>query len=256
MLSFAKMMRANLSKIIQVLPLLLILGCLKTAPDLFWRDAEEFGKGNQCLERGDYDCALENYDFVIKTDPFYGNALNNRGVVYYLRGDYAGAEKDFVSAVEADPDHAPAWNNLGWAEQERGDYRAALDSHSRAIQLNARFGEAYYGRGTAYYKLGNFKAAAKDFDTARVLAAVEEGAGAVRLVYYAQGNASQELQDFQDDRDAAGLIEPFPRPLLMNRSGKTLGDYDYGYDLALVIIPAGPGSGEMAEKARQAAGSR
>jgi len=241
-----------------LLGLLLAQGCPGNPPKLQFVDPEEFGRGNECLLKGDYAGAVENYDRVIELDSNYAVAFNNRGAAHYLRGEYELAEGDFKEAVSIAPRLAPAWNNLGYAEQKLGDYRAAVDSHSRAALLNGRFGNAYYGRGLAFYQLGEFKDAARDFKTAMDLP-VEDGESAgpeASAALYVQGNADQEMEDYLDQSGREfTTVEPHGGALWYVTHYYVPSNFDYYFDQAFALLPGGPGPRELREKALASRGN-
>src|SRR5215468_11850684 len=69
-------------------------------------------RGNQWLEKGEWDRAIADYDLAI--------AFESR---------------------------ATAYHNRGIARQQKGDSAAALSDYTRAIELNPRYADAYLNRG-------------------------------------------------------------------------------------------------------------
>ncbi len=52
-----------------------------------------------------------DFDRVIKLNPQYTNAYNNRGTAYYALKEYRKAIEDYDRALAIDPNHTLARNN-------------------------------------------------------------------------------------------------------------------------------------------------
>ena len=50
---------------------------------------------------------------MLKLNPDYVNAYNNRGVIYVGKGDFDLAIKDYTTAIELNPQLAPVYYNRG-----------------------------------------------------------------------------------------------------------------------------------------------
>ena len=48
-------------------------------------------KGLACAGKGDYECALANYQQAIQTEADWAEPYDNRGLAYAAKGDYANA---------------------------------------------------------------------------------------------------------------------------------------------------------------------
>jgi tetratricopeptide (TPR) repeat protein len=72
---------------------------------------------NDCYEKKDYACAVENYSAAISWSPKYwltraNEAYNGRGNAYLMMGDVERAVKDYNEAVKLNPNDAHAAENL------------------------------------------------------------------------------------------------------------------------------------------------
>ena len=59
-----------------------------------------FSMGNHSYELGDYAKAIEQFNIAIQISPDFGEAYNNRGLIYFDQGEYDKAWTDFDKAVQ------------------------------------------------------------------------------------------------------------------------------------------------------------
>ena len=55
------------------------------------------------IEVGDYQGAISDYDKLLKINPQFVSAYNNRGVAKSALGGDEGADEDFATAQKLDP---------------------------------------------------------------------------------------------------------------------------------------------------------
>jgi len=225
-------------------------------------DPEGVEEASECMERGDWECAVRYYDRVIEQDPTEPNWFNNRAAAKYMLGQFRPAAEDCQKALYIDPNHVPARVNKGYSLIELSRYEDAVATLSWAIDINQISADARNARGIAYYELGDYRRAIKDFNVAiefrddfgpaylyrglsrkalgedieadsDIEKAKElEGQGTVRL--YLEGDALQEAQH-------SGRADSFP----MIPPGGTLQDLYYGepdinpynYEYAYIVVP-------------------
>lgn len=116
--------------------------------------------------------AIEDYGDAIRLNlpPLYmGYAYHNRGIAYAEFGQYERAIEDFDWAIRLDPQYASAYHNRGVAYYHLGQYDLAIEDYDKAIKLDPHLAEAYYGRGLAYAILGNSREAELDYAKAEAL---------------------------------------------------------------------------------------
>jgi tetratricopeptide (TPR) repeat protein len=118
------------------------------------------GDANRNAKR--YTEAIEEYDEMIRIEPNYAAAYNNRGRSYYAKGDYDKAIADFNQAITLDPKYADAYNNRGRAYYAKGDLNKALADYSQAITLNPEFPLAFNGRAYVYLAQKDYERAYTD----------------------------------------------------------------------------------------------
>jgi tetratricopeptide (TPR) repeat protein len=91
---------------------------------LFFFANNYFQAANNCFEKKDYACAVENYTATINWSPKYWlstetDAYNSRGNAYLKMGDVERALKDYSEAVKRNPHDANAAENLKLANNFR-----------------------------------------------------------------------------------------------------------------------------------------
>ena len=113
-------------------------------------------RGVEAHQRQDLDNAIAYYTRVIELDPaeisIVAEAYNNRGLVYSHKGEYDCAIKDFDKAIELKSDYAGAFNNRGVNYRHKSKYGCAIKDFDKAIELKPDYADAYYNRALVYYK--------------------------------------------------------------------------------------------------------
>lgn len=158
-------------------------------------EAGELALREQTL--GNFQTAVDIYDFILSNIPHHATAHNNRGVALQkmerygdaaasyrraitLKPDYANAHYNlgsvlklmkrfdealagFDRAIELKPDHAQACNSRGVILQELRRYEEAMASYDLAIAAKPDYAEAFNNRGTALVSQGNMTEAKSMF---------------------------------------------------------------------------------------------
>lgn len=122
--------------------------------------------GIQCLEREDYDRAIENFTRAIRLNPYYSEAYNNRGIAHTAKGNYEKAFEDYNRAVELNSDFFYAFINRGKLYSDKGEHLWAIEDYDRAIRINSENPVAFYNRANAYASLRKFSEAISDYTRA------------------------------------------------------------------------------------------
>jgi len=111
-----------------------------------------------------YDKAIVYYAKVIKTNPRYAGAYNNRAAALCFKNEYKKAEQDYLSAMkfcEDDESLGIYHYNLGALYLAERKYQSAIDEFTNAIYLNSDKGN-YLLRAQAYKALNKRKEAKAD----------------------------------------------------------------------------------------------
>lgn len=133
-------------------------------------------KGLDALELGNYDEAVELFNKAIELLPYYSDAMNNKGVVYFRRG-YVGLAKElWQKVIKIDPEYAVAQYNLGLIDYNEKNYEAAKHYFTEAITRNKRFVDALAQLGRTDLMLGKVKEAYRNLKKAYEINPSHQGA--------------------------------------------------------------------------------
>lgn len=110
-------------------------------------------------EQGDLDKAVEHYQVVVKTNPGMDEAHNNLGVIYYLRGDQVEAAQEYLKALELNPNNLMSRINLGLIYKARGLKLEAIDTIEKVLSEQPFHAEAHYNLAIIYEELGHLERA-------------------------------------------------------------------------------------------------
>lgn len=129
-------------------------------------------------KRGYYDMALKQYDQAIRLDPYYVEAIYNRGTLQYKRRQVAKAGKDFEKVIKLDANFAKAYNNLGLLNHlffDKPD--KAAEYYKKAIELEPGNPVYHENLGRLYKAQGKNAEAKLELERAERLKAKRRGAG-------------------------------------------------------------------------------
>ena len=186
-------------------------------------------KGNEALQREDFEGAVADYNETIKHNPDYVEAYNNRGSAKSNLGDLNGAIADLDRAIELKPDSAVAYYNRGDVKSNLGDHRGAIADYDRAIELNPDFTEAYNNRGKVKSDSGDPSGAMVDYDRAIELNPDFAGAYFNRgIVNRSLGHHSEAIEDY----NRAIELNPDDAKAYSNRGNVKA---DLGYRMGAIV---------------------
>ncbi len=94
------------------------------------------------------------------------NEYFDRGNELMEKKDYQGAIREYSQALELASDYIDACYARGKAYQTIGQYEKALDDYTQLILLTNESANAFYLRGTVYEKMGRKENAIKDYQAA------------------------------------------------------------------------------------------
>ncbi len=183
-----------------------------------------YAKGQQSLQKKDYDKAIEFFTRAIEIDRGSHKYFDKRGLAYLFHERSAEAIEDFSTSLQIDSNNADAYNNRGLAFGLQGDLDRALSDFNKAISLDQNFGQAYLNRGSIYIQFKNNDSAMNDFTRAIKLEpqnpeifynrarlnytmdnyqkAIDDFSEAIKLginigkIYYNRGNAYFKLEKY------------------------------------------------------------
>jgi tetratricopeptide (TPR) repeat protein len=163
-----------------------------TADDLYLQATNK-------LRNLDNKGAIAVFDQVIRLNPQYAFAYNNRGLARYGLDDRQGAIQDYNEAIRLNPQLAGAYSNRGNARSALGDKQGAIQDYNEAIRLNPQLADAYNNRGNARSDLGDRQGAIQDYNEAIRINPQFAGAYSNRgLVRSALGDKQGAIQDYNE----------------------------------------------------------
>lgn len=121
-------------------------------------------RGNEFIDRGEYDLAVADMNAALKIDPKSARATANRGIAKFWLGDLQGAGADFDAAAKLDPKEVVWMRGQGLLAMRRSDHRAAVASFSQALELNPADRFSLYRRAEALDQLKQVDGALTDID--------------------------------------------------------------------------------------------
>jgi len=206
-----------------------ILPALPAAPTA----TELIDRGNELLDKRQYDQAIEKYDSALRLEPRSPRALADRGMARVWKNEAAQARQDFDAAAAVDPknpvvargrgvlalragyldeaiaDFTQSLNEkpddtftLEWraeAYRRRGDTGKALTDSASVTRLRPQLLGAYTFRAAVLRQQGRLTEAAQQAEAA--IAANEKDSGAymtAAAIYMASGQDAQAMQSLDD----------------------------------------------------------
>lgn len=119
-----------------------------------------------CLNREDYQEAIEGFSQALELNPQLAGAYNGRGAAYGNLGKFDLAIADFTQAIALDTDYAVAYGNRGITYSNKDEFDLAIADFTQAIDLNQEDAFVYSDRGVAYHKQDDYLGAIEDYTRA------------------------------------------------------------------------------------------
>jgi tetratricopeptide (TPR) repeat protein len=145
---FSRLMKSKLY-LLRFLPLLALF---LWAGSLSAQNANHYNElGNQALEAGNFDQAVDYYAQAIRRNPYNGVYYRNRAHAHFSSGDYHRATSDYSKAIRYyrnDPSVvARLYYQRGLCGYILNDFSSALQDFTSAIAMRPGVSDAYYFRG-------------------------------------------------------------------------------------------------------------
>ena len=105
--------------------------------EIIERATEEFQRGNDLAEDGEFEEALLHYTETIQLFPLFYEALDNRGLTYMDLKKLDLAILDFNDSLEINPDGIVAAFSLGECFYKLGKFQKALEQFERSVELES-----------------------------------------------------------------------------------------------------------------------
>jgi tetratricopeptide (TPR) repeat protein len=139
--------------------------------------------GFTCLDKKDWNGAINNFTKAVNTDATLAMAYKGRGIAYYAKGDNDRALADYDSALLFDAADAQLYDMRANVYFQKGDYDRALKDYNYSIRINPANALSYYNRGNAYCQKGDNARGHADFTAAlRINPEMKEARNALDLL--------------------------------------------------------------------------
>lgn len=129
----------------------------------------EYQHGIRQLNAGQYQKAIESFNFALDRNPRNSDIYFARGLSRGLLDNQMGAIADLTRAIKLDENQPNYYFYRAYFKSLFGNNRGSIEDFSRAIELDAYWPQAYYNRGVKFVHLGLFDEACSDFETAKYL---------------------------------------------------------------------------------------
>lgn len=123
-------------------------------------------RGNLYYERGEYELAVEHYDWAITLKPEFLEAWNSKGLALDGLNRYEEAINCYNKVIEIKPDDSNAWLNKVVALGNQRRYEEAVECCDKAIEVKPNDSNAWFNKGVALCNLDQYEEAIKCCDKA------------------------------------------------------------------------------------------
>jgi tetratricopeptide (TPR) repeat protein len=123
-------------------------------------------------QKGDYDAAIAEYEYLLKQDPGSMIVANNlASLLSEYHTDKASLERAYSLAAMLRKSQIPSFKDtLGWLDYLRGDYKSATGLLEEAAAAMPDRALVQYHLGMSYVGIGQFGKASEQFKKALALA--------------------------------------------------------------------------------------
>ena len=125
-----------------------------------------FYKGNEFLDQGKYNKAINAYDKALAIDPSFDVALNNKGVALSEIGRYNDSLEAFNSVIALHPDSMDVWYSKAGVLKDMGYHNKSLEAYDKALELDPENKNVLYDKAVVLKNLGRYEAAIESYDEA------------------------------------------------------------------------------------------
>lgn len=120
--------------------------------------------GNTYFHMQQYQHAKKYYDKILKLNPDYPEALNNRGLLHNKLGENNEALADYNRALALRSDDPTILANRGVIYHDLKKYKEALADYNRSLQIRPDDPETLNNRGATYAGMGKREEALADYN--------------------------------------------------------------------------------------------
>lgn len=119
--------------------------------------------GDMFRAEGDYKAALEQYEVVVKLDPYSSSSYYRLGLAYQFLERFLEAKNAYLKALEIKPSDADTSMNLGLVCLALGDLPAAMQYTKAATELGPTNPDALANHGVVLDAVGDHVGAQRAF---------------------------------------------------------------------------------------------
>jgi tetratricopeptide (TPR) repeat protein len=130
---------------------------------------EDYVEGTLALERGDKDQALQSLLSATQKNPNLIIARSRLGDIYRDRSDYTHAAEQYEAVIKLDPYTSKNYYNLGITYQFLNRLKEAAEQYLHALQLDPKDARSSMNAGLCYLSLGQQDESLKYTQEATVL---------------------------------------------------------------------------------------
>ncbi|MDI6703824.1 MAG: tetratricopeptide repeat protein [bacterium] len=116
---------------------------------------DHYKKGEELQRAKKYPQAIYEYKKAIKQNPYYKEAYNRLGEVYYALLLFSEAISCFNKSLEIDKDFLAPYVNLGKTYEKKGDLDKAKGIFKKAEEINPVSFSVHYNLARVLYKTGD-----------------------------------------------------------------------------------------------------
>ncbi len=149
-----------------VLACLILTGCAVYQKP---KGEEDYVAGTLALERGDKDQALQSLLSATQKNPNLIIARSRLGDIYRDRSDYTHAAEQYEAVIKLDPYTSKNYYNLGITYQFLNRLKEAAEQYLHALQLDPKDARSSMNAGLCYLSLGDESESLKYTQEATVL---------------------------------------------------------------------------------------
>ncbi len=164
-----------------------------------------FKTGEDFMESGKYEDAIEQFNNALKVNPDYNKAFEARAVAYEKTGDLEKAIEDWERAIVFDNKETEYYYNIGRLQYELENYKKSVSSLERAIDVKKTNMVAYQYLVKSQIELEDYNKALENINTALLLK--ENGVN-----FYLRGLIMEALNEPEN------AIKDFERSIRKNKA--------------------------------------
>ncbi len=190
--------------------------------------SEQFLKGRENLDLGNFDEAIRCFKKAIEINPKAFDSYYYLGLAYARKGNLPEALNCFTKAIDINPKYVEAYRRRGEVQIALVNYNGAIENFDEVIRLDPKNPSSYLSRCTANFMDRNYDQAIKDCTKSIEL---NPDLTLLHLAYFQRGEAYAQLNDYDQAMENYNkVLEILPNfaPAFLARGElfSKLGNYD------------------------------